>query len=163
MNSLKYYKMKLSMTIRKALISDAPAIAKLSCQLGYPTTTSQASLRLANLYNKKDQTVLVADLEPQIVVGWIHIFGTQRVETDPFAEIGGLVVDEAYRNHGVGKQLLEAACLWAEDHGFRTVRVRSNIIRSDAHRFYQREGFQIAKTQVIFEINRHLTSREIPD
>ena len=153
--------MTLSLNIRQAHISDAPVIAKLSGQLGYPTTISQASIRLAQLLNQKDQAILVSEIEQDNIVGWLHIFGAHRVESDPFAEIGGLVVDEAYRGYGVGKQLLKAACQWAEDKGFHTLRVRSNVIRSNAHRFYQREGFFTAKTQLVFEIALHPSSHDI--
>lgn len=152
--------MNLSLNIRKAHILDAPAIAKLSCQLGYPTTTSLASIRLAHLLNHKDHAVLVAESEHDRIVGWIHVFSSPHIETDPFAEIGGLVVDEAQRGRGIGKQLLISAHHWARDNGFHTLRVRSNIIRADAHRFYQREGFQLVKTQMVFEINQQFTSTE---
>jgi ribosomal protein S18 acetylase RimI-like enzyme len=152
--------MKLTVKVRKADISDAPAIARLSCQLGYPTTTSLSSIRLAHLLNNKDHAVMVAVSEPDQVVGWIHVSSTPRIETDPFAEIGGLVVDETQRCLGIGKLLLVSSLIWAKDNGFHTLRVRSNIIRAGAHRFYQREGFQVTKTQVVFEIDPQNTPNE---
>ncbi len=138
---------------RPATIFDAIAIAELACQLGYPTTISKAATRLAHLLNKSDNTVLVAVTKLNVVIGWIHVFGAYRIESDPFAEIGGLVVDQSHRNHGVGKDLVEAAIEWARNRGYHSLKVRSNVIRAGAHKFYAREGFSLVKNQGVFEIN----------
>jgi GNAT superfamily N-acetyltransferase len=52
----------------------------------------------------------------------------------------------------VGKLLVQAAVRWAAERGYAKVRVRSNVVREDAHRFYEREGFQRAKTQAVFDL-----------
>jgi PhnO protein len=51
----------------------------------------------------------------------------------------------------VGKLLLEAAVGWAAEQGYGKLRVRSNVVREEAHRFYEREGFQRIKTQAVFD------------
>jgi GNAT superfamily N-acetyltransferase len=84
------------------------------------------------------------------VVGWIHVFAAHRLESGPFAEIGGLVVGEEARGRGVGKRLLAAARSWAFERGIRELRVRSNVLRERAHRFYEREGFARSKEQAVF-------------
>jgi GNAT superfamily N-acetyltransferase len=63
----------------------------------------------------------------------------------------GLIVDKEYRGKGIGKQLLDGAARWATEHGYNKLRVRSNLIREDAHRFYEREGFRRVKTQVVLD------------
>ena len=87
------------------------------------------------------------------VRGWTHVFVGHRIESDPFAEIGGLVVDEHHRNRGIGRSLLEEAEKWAAASGVSTLRVRSNMIRRDAHRFYERAGYSCIKTQGVFDKN----------
>ena len=134
------------MNIRRAIESDAAVLAALSTQLGYPTQPAQAAERLG-----KDGAVLVAE-DDNVILGWIHVCGIQFFQSPPFAEIGGLVVDEAARGKGIGKALVEAAVRWAAEQGYGKVRVRSNVLREDAHRFYEREGFKRVKTQAVFDL-----------
>jgi GNAT superfamily N-acetyltransferase len=134
--------------IREATASDAAALAALSTQLGYPTQPAEAVERLGAL--GPASAVLVAE-ESGAVLGWIHVCGVRFFQSPPFAEIGGLVVDEATRGKGVGRILVGAATRWAADHGYPKLRVRSNVVREDAHRFYEREGFLRTKTQAVFD------------
>lgn len=138
------------MNVREATAADSAALAALSTQLGYPTQPEEAVERLRALGERPANAILVAE-EDGAVVGWIHVCGMQFFESPPFAEVGGLVVDAASRGKGAGKLLLEAAVRWAAEHGYRKLRVRSNTIRADAHRFYEREGFRRVKTQVVLD------------
>lgn len=136
--------------IRTARLADAPAIAVLATQLGYPTSAEQAEARLRDVLNRSGSAVLVAEGEEGTVIGWLHVAGTYGVQNDPFAEIAAMVVDENCRSQGIGAALVEAALDWAGQHGFGTVRVRSNVVRERTHAFYERLGFRRTKTQVVF-------------
>ncbi len=85
------------------------------------------------------------------LVGWIHVFVSQRLEADPFAEIGGLVVDSGARGQGVGSALLQMAEAWSRRQGFGSIRVRSNVIRAEAHEFFQKRGYSQSKRQAVFD------------
>jgi N-acetylglutamate synthase-like GNAT family acetyltransferase len=137
------------MNIRPARPDDAAAIADLATQLGYPTDPEEAERRLRDVTSRPENAVLVAEIDGA-VIGWIHAAGTHTVETEPFAEIRALVVDKARRGGGLGAALVEAANEWAAGHGFRTLRVRSNVVRERTHRFYERLGFARIKSQVAF-------------
>jgi GNAT superfamily N-acetyltransferase len=136
-------------TIRPAASSDAPALAELAGQLGYPCSPDQARRRLAPLV-ASDGTVLVA-VRNERVVGWTHVLRVDRLEADPFAELGGLVVDASCRGQGVGSALLGAAETWPLVRGLSRLRVRSNVVREDAHRFYATRGYVLSKRQAIFD------------
>ena len=136
------------MIVREATSSDAAALAALSTQLGYPTRLEEAAERLAAIGN--DGAVLVAE-DAGAVLGWIHVCGIRFFQSPPFAEIGGLVVDEAARGKGIGRLLVAAAVRWAAEQGYGKIRVRSKVVREDAHRFYEREGFRRVKTQAVFD------------
>ena len=136
------------MNVREATAADAAALAALSTQLGYPAQPDEAAERLTAL--GPEGAVLVAEADGA-VLGWIHVCGIRFFQSPPFAEVGGLVVDEAARGKGVGKLLVEAGARWAAERGYRKLRVRSNVVREDAHRFYEREGFRRTKTQAVFD------------
>jgi Acetyltransferase (GNAT) family. len=84
------------------------------------------------------------------VIGWGHVGSRLLLESDPFAELLGLVVDARRRSGGVGARLVEEAERWAVARGHFTIRVRSNVIREDAHRFYFRSGYRLSKRQAVF-------------
>ena len=140
----------IEMTIRIADEQDAAAIACLAEQLGYHTSVRQVEKRLEAVLASRDHAVFVACFDNE-VVGWAHVFVEQRVESDPFAEIGGFVVAQSHRRHGIGRLLLQAAEKWASESGVSKLRVRSRLNRNDAHRFYEESGFTIYKEQRVFE------------
>jgi GNAT superfamily N-acetyltransferase len=136
--------------VRPALLADAEALAALAGELGYPATPELVEARLAAILAGPGHAVLVAESIPGEVVGWIHVFGARRVESEPFAELGGLVVREGHRGRGIGRRLVEAARRWAAVRGFSTLRVRTSVVREEAHRFYRGLGFELAKRQSVF-------------
>ncbi len=135
--------------IRKAKNSDAAALAKLAGELGYPTTTAQMKNRLEPLISKSHHGIFVAENES--VIGWIHVCIVQSLESDTFAEIRGLVVAESHRNKGIGKQLVAAAETWAQKKMCTRIRVRTNMVRIDAKAFYSKLGYNVNKTQEVFD------------
>jgi GNAT superfamily N-acetyltransferase len=139
------------MTIRSMLETDAATLAELSTQLGYPAVEAQLTARIKAMNSGPDM-VLVAASEDGKAIGWIHLRRFTSLHSDPVAEICALVVDSEHRSRGVGTQLVAAAVDWARAGGFDSIRVRSNAIRKDAHRFYQRLGFQIKKTSLTFDM-----------
>jgi uncharacterized protein YcbX/GNAT superfamily N-acetyltransferase len=137
--------------IRAARDEDAAAIARLSIQLGYPQSEDDVRRRLLRISDARAGEVLVAVDGEGRVVAWTHVFLGWRLESDVFAELGGLVVDERVRNAGVGGRLLRAAEEWAAARGIASMRVRSNTIREDAHRFYLTRGYTTTKSQAVFD------------
>ncbi len=56
------------------------------------------------------------------------------------ASIEDLAVHPGWRSRGVGTSLLTATRGWAHDNGADYVFLESGVARTDAHRFYLREG-----------------------
>jgi N-acetylglutamate synthase-like GNAT family acetyltransferase len=138
------------MRVRTAKITDANAIANLSGQLGYPSSSGTVRRRLRNLLERRNHAIWVAETDGGAVVGWIHVFVKHLLESDHEAEIGGLVIDEKYRGQGAGTALVDRAGRWAKSKRLKSVYVRSNIVRADAHQFYQKLGYKLIKTQHAF-------------
>ncbi|HYB53992.1 MAG TPA: GNAT family N-acetyltransferase [Thermoanaerobaculia bacterium] len=137
--------------IRAMAAADAAAVARLSGELGYPTSGAEVSARLAVLAARKEDGLFVAELSPGEIVGWIHVSVDATLTDGPIAEIRGLVVDARHRGQGIGRELVAEAERWAAAHGHPRVRVRTRIARDDAHRFYRSCGFGLAKTQHVFD------------
>ncbi len=136
--------------IRRAKPGDAPRIAELSGQLGYPATASQIRQRLRAIRPASQHAVFVAEGKDVGVVGWLHVSKEPLLEVEVRAEVNGLVVSEGHRSLGAGARLLAAAEDWARKHGCKSMSVRSNVIRERAHRFYERAGYEHYKTQKSF-------------
>lgn len=139
------------MIIRNAVIEDAHFIGELSTQLGYPTSTTQSAARLREILGSNEHLLLVASLDTGSVVGWVHVFFALRVESDPFAELGGFVVGDRFRGQGIGTRLLETAEQRIIQRGLQKLRVRSRSTRTNAHTFYQRLGFSKTKEQYVYD------------
>ena len=56
------------------------------------------------------------------------------------AAIEELAVDPEMRSRGIGSRLLVAAKDWARERGASHLKLDSALTRTDAHRFYEREG-----------------------
>ncbi|MGD0707869.1 MAG: GNAT family N-acetyltransferase [Anaerolineaceae bacterium] len=139
----------LPVQIRPAATSDATVLVVLTRQLGYEVDAQGVADRLTHLLSIPGQAIFVAEADRN-VIGWVHAFIVCEIETDLFAEIGGLVVDERWRNKGVGGLLMHRAEAWARENGMPLVRLRSNIIRETAHRFYSNLGYSYEKNQKVF-------------
>ena len=136
--------------IRRAKSADAPRIAILSGQLGYPATATEMRKRLAGIKPASQHAVFVADSPEDGVIGWTHVSKQPLLEVEIRAEVNGLVVAEGQRSLGAGAMLLAAAEEWARKHGCKGMSVRSNVIRERAHEFYERNGYEHYKTQKSF-------------
>jgi GNAT superfamily N-acetyltransferase len=136
--------------VRRARAADLSQLAPLCEQLGYPSKVEDVGRRLAGIESSHEHAVFVAEAAGSSLAGFISVFVMRTLESNPFVEIGALVVDEAWRSRGVGEQLVEQAEQWARENGCVLVRVRSNVIRDRAHKFYERLGFEHYKTQKAF-------------
>lgn len=127
------------------------AVAALSEQLGYEVTEAELNGRFGALENHRDHRMVVV-LKDGRVAGWTHVCLVDGLESPRFAEIRALVVDSGARRAGVGKMLVEEAVRWAREQKVGKLRVRSNVVRDEAHKFYPALGFTLAKTQGCYDL-----------
>jgi GNAT superfamily N-acetyltransferase len=130
----------VSVTIRDAGPDDARSLSGLLGQLGYPTSEAAVPPRLAALAAARDR-VFVAEQGGR-VVGLAHLHVSPSVELDgPVAKLGALVVDDAKRGFGVGRDLVAAVEREARDRGCVALFLTTSERRADAHAFYEGNGF----------------------
>jgi len=140
----------LAPRIRTAQMDDAESLAALATQLGYPASAAEIASRLRSIFPDPAHVVYVAEVPGAGVRGFAHVHAGIALESGPRAELLALVTDAALRSRGLGALLVAEAERWARAKGFETLCVRCNVVRADAHRFYERLGFQCSKTQKYF-------------
>lgn len=129
------------MIIREAQPGDAPQIADLLQFLGHPIAEASLLDNLARL-GRRGETPLVAASGDEILglIG-VHLMVTIHRET-PVGRIPVLVVREEEHGRGIGRMLVEAVEARLREAGCSLIEVTSNNSRNDAHRFYERLGYE---------------------
>lgn len=139
------------LTIRPMCPADVQPVARLTTQLGYERSPAEIAQWIEGLAALQDrQAAFVACLGEEIV-GWIEVSIERRLQSPEFGLIGGLVVSHAHRSAGIGRKLCQHAEAWTRAHGLAKLRVTSRSTRTDAHRFYLRDGYYVVKTSMVFE------------
>jgi GNAT superfamily N-acetyltransferase len=128
--------------IRDARANDAPAVAELLGQLGYPASREAARRRLSRLLVSDADRILVAVLDGA-VVGLAGVQVNLSLEYDePAARLSALAVDGRHRGRGIGAALVAAIEAEARQRGCGLLFLTSAERRTDAHAFYRRTGFE---------------------
>lgn len=137
------------MRVRPATAADAPALADLLDQLGYPTDVSAVPARLERMAAHGGQTTLVAEVDGT-VVGMTTVHVRWAINSDaPMARLVSVVVDADHRSRGVGGALIQEAERIAADAGCERMEVTSAAERDAAHRFYERLGYEARSKRFI--------------
>jgi GNAT superfamily N-acetyltransferase len=137
---------------RPASMDDLESIVYLSEHWGHPSTSEKMQRGVQEIINHADHRIFLIQYEEKIT-GWIHGFCSLHMESGPYVEIAGMVVDRSFRRKGMGKKLVDKIIEWSKARNCKTVRVRSNILRQEAHLFYTGIGFQEVKQQKVYDLN----------
>ena len=140
-----------SVAIRGMRESDVDAVHRLAVELGYPTEPARTLARIRAVLASDTADAFVAVDSEDRVLGWAHVFVAPFLESGPNAELGGLVVEETVRGRGIGAALVARTETWARERGIGKICLRSNVVRTEAHAFYQKLGFAIQKSQFKFQ------------
>ena len=130
------------MNIREAADGDAPSLAGLLGQLGYPADARDLPRRLTRLAERGTAVAFVAEMEGRVVgVTTAHAFASIHAERD-VAWLTTLVVDEKARGQGIGSTLVTRAEAWAIQHGAPRISLTSALHRKHAHDFYKTRNYE---------------------
>ena len=130
------------MSVRPARAGDAGAIAAVLAQLGYPVGEAAVGARLNAVAGDGRSAALVSERDGRITgVLTLHVLPVLH-EPGGWCRITALVVDEAARRQGAGRELVAEAEAIARAAGCARIEVTSALHRGGAHELYRRLGFE---------------------
>ncbi len=136
-----------SILLRPAAPEDAPRIAGLLTEEGYPAGPSDVVARLGRFASPS--TVVVASLAGELL-GFVAVHVMPRFEhDDAIARVLALVVDAGARERGVGRLLLLEAERIGREAGAAFVEVTAGHHRPEARRLYESAGFDASVTSYL--------------
>jgi ribosomal protein S18 acetylase RimI-like enzyme len=124
---------------------DARAIARLLPQL---SRTAVFDRERVEAMIEHDATDLIVATVDGTIVGMATLV-TVPLPTGLRGHVEDVVVDDAYRGHGIARQLLERMTQAAEDRGMRNLDLTSRPSRESALRLYESVGFERRDTNVL--------------
>jgi len=131
--------------VRPAAATDAPAIAALFTDEGYPAGPSDIVDRLEH-FGTPDSRVIVAEHDGAIL-GFIAVHAMARFEHDDWIlRILALVVDAGARERGVGRTLMSEAERIGRELGAAFVELTAGHHRPEARHLYESLGYDATVT-----------------
>ena len=126
--------------IRNAVYEDKEEIYRLTNLLEDTILNHDSFMKIFDECFEKD-LIYVYEMD-QRIIAFIHTrFTSQFARASCIAEIQELIVEEGYRNKGIGKALLDKTVDYCREKQIGIIEVLSSTFRKDAHRFYENNGF----------------------
>ena len=125
--------------------------ARLIGELGYAIEAAEAVERLAAMA-AEGRAVLVAELDGAVVGCLSTSVMSVLHRPAPVGRISMMVVDETWRSRGIGAALVRAAERALAAQGCSMVEVTSHVRRTEAHRFYERLGYEKTSVRLAREL-----------
>jgi GNAT superfamily N-acetyltransferase len=129
--------------------NDLSAVLTLAAQLGHPSILFDLESRFRILQNDTTSGLFVGVIENE-VMAFMQLSHATTLMSGARAELNALVVLDTYRSRGYGRHMLEYAFGWARERGLPKIRLGSRTQRTEAHRFYERAGFTVEKSWLVF-------------
>jgi GNAT superfamily N-acetyltransferase len=117
---------------------------------GWDGRRAMAALRQA--IESHDALVLLAEDEGQLAGYCTVYFGPHTIRFGMRAWMEELAVHPDHRSEGIGARLLEGAKAWARERGASHLKLDSALARTQAHRFYEREGMAALSYSFVCEL-----------
>lgn len=132
----------MEIVVRRAVASDAASIESLYRQLVSNPAVQVLPERLAELAHDPATLLLVAEQAGEVCGSLLLSFCADAMfGRHPFAVIENVVVDARRRGVGIGEGLLRHAEALCRDAACSKIMLSSAAGRTEAHRFFERRGF----------------------
>ncbi len=130
------------MEIRRITLNDLEKVFEIMKQLYKESLNYDKFQEIYKLKLTDENSYYVVAIENKQIVGILTAelqMKLHRVKKQIFIE--DLIVDENFRNRGIGKELLQNAINYADDKACDVVELTSYIDNEKAHKFYENNGF----------------------
>jgi GNAT superfamily N-acetyltransferase len=126
--------------IVRMLADDELGSQRERCEEPLPESYYQAYEQINSDANHQ---LIVAELDGK-VIGTLHLMFLPSISYQGGlrAQIESVRVDRQFQNQGIGSEMMKWAIERAQERGAHLVQLTTHKSREDAHRFYQRLGFQ---------------------
>ena len=138
--------------IRRAQSTDTDAIRALIAQLDYDPPASLEE-KIRRLSTHPDEVLLVYELDTEVVAFLSLHFIPQLAVAGDFSRISYFAVKDSVRRHGIGRQLEAHIIRLARERNCDRIEVHCHTRRTDAHRFYERQGYNESPKYFIKTLN----------
>jgi (aminoalkyl)phosphonate N-acetyltransferase len=146
--------MPMKINLRKALSTDIDQVYDLVCQLEGCKMNRDRFLEIYT-HNLTDERIHYWVIKHEKkVIGFVSLHMQDLLHhTDKVAEVQELCVAENHRGKGFGKLLLDQVILEAKNQNCELIELSANKKRIDAHRFYEREGWERSHYKFTMKLN----------
>jgi N-acetylglutamate synthase and related acetyltransferases len=141
---------KMNAIFRRATIEDLPGIVRMLSDDFLGRQRERFEDPLPESYVKAFEEI-DADRNNELIVAEIdgEVIGTFQLTYTPSisfqggkrATVESVRVDDKYRGHGIGREMMLWAIERARSNGCISMQLTTNAEREDAHRFYRNVGF----------------------
>jgi len=126
--------------------NDLTGILELYKQLGNSNgslfTVNEANKIWDNNIENNNIKYFIAEEENKILGSlYISIIPNLSNNGKSIGFIENIIIDEKYRNKGIGKKLMEMAIEYAKENNCYKITLQSGIKRTEAYKFYEKIGF----------------------
>lgn len=108
------------------------------------SVTQQDFRRRLELLPETDRLFLALDSEA--LIGYAQLRVSHDLLAEDVVDLLSIVVGPSYRRQGVGTRLMTAAETWAMQAGRSCMRLRAEVVRSEALAFFAALGYQESAT-----------------
>ncbi len=137
--------------IRQAVKDDFLSLSELMNYLGYKTTTEEMQERYENISSHDDYKTFVASIGNKVVgmAGATKNFSYEH--NGKYVRVIALVINPAFRQKGIGKELMQVVENWAKEVGASIILLNcgNRDERKQAHEFYTHIGYTVKSSGYI--------------
>ncbi len=100
---------------------------------------------IENSIDAHEKTIFIATDNDKLI-GYVTVeivrFSHLPYNLYPHCSIGDIMIEEEYRNHGIGKKILEEIKKWAKS--YETYKIETNVFSKNksAYTFFKSQGFE---------------------
>ncbi len=139
--------------IRLATPDDAEGVTGLLEELEHPAPVELVRQRLGELEESETTWVLVATHGDEVVGSATLQLANVIHQPGPVARMSTMIVTESWRGCGIGQAMVQAMEGLARHAGCGRMEVTSHRRREEAHRFYERLGYEDTSKRFIKDLS----------